>query len=943
MQKLIIMLLAICSVVPLMGQNKPANSLKIDFDRYILPNGLQVVLHQDKSDPIVAIAILYHVGSNREKVGRTGFAHFFEHMLFQSSENVGKGEFFKKIEDLGGTFNGGTWSDGTIYYEVVPKDALEKILWMESDRMGFFINTVTKEALENEKQVVKNEKRQRVDNVPYGHTAYVIDKALYPSDHPYNWQVIGSLEDLQAAQLSDVKEFYEKWYGCNNATLVLTGDFESLEAKKMIEKYFGEIKPHPSVETIKPRYGKIDKIVNLYHEDNFAKLPELTMVYSTVEDGHPDSYALDYLGSLLTDGKRAPLYKELVEEKQLAPQPQSYSSTSEIAGKFIIKVRANDAVDLDEVFKSVNIALSNFEKNGIDDRDMERIKNSLETQFYGGISSTINKAFQLAQYNVFKGDPGALQDEIRKIQAVTKQDVMRVYEKYIKGRNYIVTSFVPKGMPQLALENSTPAVVVEEPIVQGQEAPPLTEKMPEIQKTPSVINRSVEPALGTTPTITLPKIWNTNLTNKLQVLGIENSELPIVEFSLRIKGGMLLESSEKIGVSNLITDIMMEGTKNKTPEELQDAIGQLGATINVYTNPEFIEIAGNCLSRNYDAVMKLVEEILLEPRWDAKEFVRLKQNTLTLLVSRSAQPGYVASSAFNKIMYGKDNILSNPVLGTKASVERITIDDLKNYYNNNFTPSLSAFQVAGAVSQQQVLASLNGIEKRWSDKKVSLPNLRSMQSNLTDNVYFIDIPDAKQSVVLLGIPALKGGDKDYFAATVVNQRLGDGSSGRLFQILREEKGYTYGAYSNFARKINQGAFVASANVRSNVTLESIQTFKDILNKYQSDFSQQDLDLTKTSLTKGNALNFETLGQKLGILQNITTYDLPFDYVVKDEKTLQNMSLADAKALIGKYIDPKKLVYYIVGDAKTQLPRIKEAGIGKVILTDKEGNLLSDKP
>ncbi|MEM6723650.1 MAG: pitrilysin family protein, partial [Bacteroidota bacterium] len=436
------------------GGGVDANQFKIDYEKFTLDNGLEVILHQDKSDPIVAVAIMFHVGSNREKVGRTGFAHFFEHMLFQNSENVGKGNFFKTIEELGGDFNGGTWNDGTVYYEVVPKDALERILWMESDRMGFLINTVTVPVLENEKQVVKNEKRQRVDNQPYGHTNYVIDKALYPEDHPYNWQVIGSLEDLQNATLEDVKEFYDQWYGPNNATMVIAGDFDLVETKAMIKKYFDEIPSKAEVASLEARGAVVTETVKLMHEDNFANLPELRMVFPTVADGHPDSYALNYLGQLLSQGKRAPLYKEIVENQKLAPSTSSYNSTREIAGNFYFRIRANDGVDLDQVVAGVNTAMEQFEANGIDDRDMERIRNSLETDFYGGISSILSKAFQLAQYNEFRNDPDALVGEIESILGVTKEDVMRVYETYIKGKPYIMTSFVPRGQTDLAVEGS---------------------------------------------------------------------------------------------------------------------------------------------------------------------------------------------------------------------------------------------------------------------------------------------------------------------------------------------------------------------------------------------------------------------------------------------------------------------------------------------------------
>ncbi|MBP7184033.1 MAG: insulinase family protein [Saprospiraceae bacterium] len=927
------------------GAKAQKTQFKIDYEKYTLPNGLDVILHKDNSDPIVSVAIQFHVGSNREKQGRTGFAHFFEHMLFQNSENVGKGNFFKIIEDLGGTFNGGTWNDGTIYYEVVPKDALEKILWMESDRMGFMINTVTVPVFENEKQVVKNEKRQRVDNVPYGHTNYVIDKAMFPSDHPYNWQVIGSLEDLQNATIADVKEFYNKYYGMSNATLVIAGDIDFKQVKTLVDKYFSEISSGPAVEKITPRIPKLDSTKKFYHEDNFATLPELTLVWPTVEDQNPDRYALDYLAQILTDGKRAPFYKELVENQDLAPNVIAYNNGMELAGKFFIRVRPNEGVDLNKVHAALFKAMDDFEKNGIDDRDMDRIKNALEKDFYSGISSILNKSFQLCQYNEFTGSPDNLAKEIEKILAVKKEDVMNVYKKYIKGKNYIATSFVPKGKLDLILKGSQKAEVVEEPVVQGAEAPPMEEEKDNsaIVKTPSKIDRTKAPALGEAPTVTPPKIWSTNFKNGLTAYGIQNAELPMVEFSIRMKGGMLFDNIDKVGVANLITDLMMEGTKNKTPEQLQDAIGQLGATINMYTTSEYIELSANCLARNYDAVMALMKEILLEPRWDAKEFDRVKQATITTIQQRASQPNVVAQQAFNKVMYGSRSILSNMPMGTVESVESITLDDLKSFYKNYFTPTLASFNITGAIDENKAKASLEPLVNDWKRKEVKLPEVALPSTSEKPIVYFVDIPSAKQSVVQLGLPAVKGNDKDYFPLTIVNQRLGDGSAGRLFQILREEKGYTYGAYSSIPRRINQSFFVASASVRSNVTKESVQTFKDIISDYGTSFSQEDLDKTKVSTFKGNALAYETLGDKLGILQNISTYGLPIDYIKQNEDILSKMSLTDAKSYINKYVNPKKMVYFVTGDAKSQLERVKELGIGDVILIDKNGNPISTKP
>lgn len=428
----------------------------VNYEKFTLDNGLEVVLHKDDSDPVTAVALTFHVGSAREVEGKTGFAHLFEHLLFLESENLGKGGLDKMSSRVGGSgANGSTSRDRTNYFQTVPNDALEKMIWAEADKMGYFINTVTEAVVAKEKQVVKNEKRQGVDNAPYGHASYVIGKNLYPANHPYNWQVIGSLEDLQNATLADVKEFYRKWYVPNNATLVIAGDFDADQAKGWVKKYFNEI-PRGEEITPLPNYPvEITESKKLYYEDNFARLPELRMVWPTVEQYSPDMYALDILTQLLTNGKKAPFNKVLIEEEQLSSNVFMFSQNSEIAGETTLLIRAYPGTDLDKVSSAVDKAFTKFETDGFSEADLDRIKAGIETPFYNGLSNVLGKAFQLAQYNIFANDPGYINEDIQKTLAVTKDDVMRVYEEYIKGENSIATSFVPQGQKELALKNSS--------------------------------------------------------------------------------------------------------------------------------------------------------------------------------------------------------------------------------------------------------------------------------------------------------------------------------------------------------------------------------------------------------------------------------------------------------------------------------------------------------
>jgi len=921
------------------GQNTVSDpqEFKVDFEKFELDNGLQVVFHIDRSDPIVAVALTAHVGSAREKVGRTGFAHLFEHLLFLESENLGKGGLDKMTARIGGSgANGSTSRDRTNYLQTVPNDALEKMIWAEADKLGWFINTVTDPVLAKEKEVVKNEKRQGLDNQPYGHTSYVIDKNLYTEDHPYNWQVIGSLDDLQNATLPDVKEFFRRWYVPNNVTLTIVGDFDPEEAKVWVKKYFDEIPKGETIESITPRPGKIESIKKLYHEDNFAKLPELTMTWPTVEQYHSDSYALDVLTEYLTSGKEAPLNLVLVDDKKLTSNVRMYNRTSELAGQAQLSVRAFADKDLDEVAVAIEQAFSKFEEVGISEKDLARIKAGQETNFYNTLSSVLGKGVQLAQYNIFAHNPGFINEDIRHVLEVSTADVMRVYTQYIKGKNYIATSFVPKENLRAALEGSEKAEVAEEKIVMGAEEGFDASIQANYEKAPSSFDRTVEPPYGKAPEMKIPAVWQESLANGLKVYGIENHEVPLVQFNIVIDGGQLLDDPKIVGVANLLAQLMTKGTKNKTTAELEDAIEQLGASVNVFATTESTTISVNTLSRNYNEVMALVKEIILEPRWDFVEFELAKQSTISRIRQLEASPNMVAQNEFNKLIYGEGNIRAQNILGSIKSVEDITLDDLKTYYDKFISPSVTRMHVVGDLGKINILASLQNLTTAWESKEVSIPAFDAPTRPDPAQVYFYDIPDSKQSMLQVGYAALASSNPDYYPAAVMNYILGGGGfASRLTQELREGKGYTYGVRSSFAGGKVAGPFTITSGVRSNVTYESAQLVKDILSDYSSTYTPEDLKTTQSFMIKSNARAFETAGAKLTMLENISEYGWDVDYVKGREKIVNEMTVKRIQELAGSYLDPNKMIWLVVGDAKTQLEGLEKLGFGKPILIKKE--------
>lgn len=915
------------------------NSFGIKYEKFVLDNGLEVILHEDHSDPIVAVSTLVHVGSNREKPGKTGFAHFFEHMSFNHSENTPRGANRKLIPEWGGNRNGGTWNDGTIYYEVIPKDAFEKILWIDSDRLGFMINTVTKDALEKEIQVVKNEKRQNYDNVPYGYTSEVISSNLYPKNHPYNWTVIGLLPDLQAATLEDVKEFYEKYYGAGNATLVIAGDIDIAKTKERVKLWFGEIRKGPAVQPIKPQPAKLDAIKSFYYEDNFAKLPELTMVFPTVEQYNKDAYALNVLAELLSGSKNSPLYKVIVQDKKLAPNVSVYQDSKEIAGEFHIAVRGNADARLGDIKAAIDEGLKLFEKDGVADKELLRIKARLETGLYQGIENILDKAQRLGQDNEFKGDPGYVSKEAAIVQSITKADVKRVYEKYIKNQPYLVTSFVPKGKKELALANSMAATVWVEQVVAGVQNENVQQGADAVfEKTKTKHDRS-EPPFGEMPLFKMPPVWNGSLTNGMTVLGLESNEIPLVSFEVVIKGGHWADPINKSGVASLLSALMMQGTATKTPAELEEAIDMLGSSINVSSGNEEMRIRATCLKRNFEPTFALVKEILLQPRWDKTEYDRLYKALLTNLKGREANATSIANINLNKLIYGDQHILGYPASGTLQSVAGITLDDLKNYYQQYFSPSVASFHVAGDITKDRVEKSLAGLEKDWKGTAVNLPSYSIPAQTNAGTIFFINMPDAKQSVLYVGKLALSSKDAASEKLEFANEVLGSGSSGKLTQVLRIGKGYTYGASSVLIKSKETAPFMAATSVRANATLASLEIIRDMLKDYSNSFGEAEVSITKNKVLKRNTLLYESLGAKLAMLGEMSKYGKSMKYLEDKQQVLVNMQLADFKNIIQQQLKEEDMIYVVVGDKTTQWEEVKKLGKAKLVELDINGKPL----
>jgi len=909
----------------------PAQKL-LPTTSYTLPNGLKVIFHIDRSDPVVAVVLASHVGSSREVAGRTGFAHMFEHLFFLNSENLGPGGLDKLSARVGGTgANGSTSRDWTVYNQEVPKDALEKMIWAEADKLGYFIKTVTPAVLEKEKQVVKNEKRQRVDNAPYGHVQELMTSALYPADHPYSWMTIGSMKDLDAAKLDDVQAFYRRWYTPNNATLTIAGDFDPAQARAWVEKYFGELPRGAAAARPASRPVTLSASRSLTYQDSYAKLPQLSIAWPTVGVADGDAVALEVLGDLLTEGREAPLTRLLVEDRKLTDQVDVYSWDSEIAGEIVLAVRAFPNVTLDRVKGAIDQGLGDFARAGVDPAALARVKTLREAALYGSIGDVDGKATTIARYEAQTGDPEFLDTYLARLRALTPADIDRVFRRYVYERPSVAMSAVPKGKPALALTGATVVQPVTEPIVQGAEAA-VDQNAGRVTyaRTPSRIDRTVEPPFGAAPVVNVPVVWRAPGSTGLAVTGIEDRELPVARFTLSIDGGQQLDAGGRPGTANLLARMMTRGTARRTPAELEKALQALGARVEASVDRERLLLSGTTLARNYGATMALVREMMLEPRWDAAELGLAKAAVTAEIADNASNPAAIAARVTDVVSYPAGALQAGDILGTRESVAALSMAELKAAFAR-LSPLSSRYRVAGAVTQAQAVAALAPLTAAWRSAPAIGVAAQPPLAPTAARLYFYDIPDAKQSLLQFSAPAPRRADPDYYPLYVTNYILGGGGfASRLTQELREGKGYTYGVRSGVQGWWNGGRWTLTSPVRANVTLEAATLGRGIVGDYATTFTADDLALTKTFLTKSRAFQFEQLADKLNMLALIGDYGLAPDYPVREASVLNGMTVDRVRALSAQYLPVDRMTYVVVGDAATQMGRLDALGAGKPI-------------
>ncbi|MCB9692602.1 MAG: insulinase family protein, partial [Alphaproteobacteria bacterium] len=832
-------------------EGKPGD-IVIPYRKLELPNGLTVILHPDDSDPLVHVDVTYHVGSAREEVGRSGFAHFFEHMMFQGSEHVADEEHFKIITEAGGTLNGTTNTDRTNYFETVPSNQLEKMLWLEADRMGFLLDAVTQEKFEVQRETVKNERGQRVDNAPYGRSWERLGEAMFPAGHPYSWTTIGYIEDLNRADLDDLKRFFLRWYGPNNAVLTIGGRFDEDEVLGWVSKYFGPIPRGPEVEPAAPQRVTLDADRYISFEDRVA-LPMLNMQWPTVHARHPDEAPLDVLMAILGTGKTSLLYKNLVKEG-LAVQARAGHGCRELHCEFSLVAFANPEKigSLAEVEAVMRKSLEEFESRGVLDDDLQRVKQGIVADMVFGLESVSSKVSSLAAYETFTGDANYIARDIQRYQDVTKEDVQRVYDTYIKGRHAVVLSVVPNGKPDLVAHADTFERPVRD-IPEKGEAGELAMRRPT-----DTFDRGVRPEAGPNPTLTVPTTWRKELANGITVLGAANDETPTTAIRIRIAAGQKHEPLAKLGLATLTAAMLDEATAKSSNEELANRLEKLGSSIDIESGDSATEITIRSLTSELDATLAIAAERLLQPAFAEEDFARVKDQVLQAIESARTEPSTTASEVSRKLLFGEDNAFAHADLGTPETVQAITLDDVKAFYATGFVAGATTMVAVSDLAADDLIGRFAAF---GSLKAGDAPDteILAFPDLAAGTLYLIDKPGAAQSQIRIGKRAMpRDFTGEFYKANLMNYALGGAFNSRININLREDKGYTYGARAFFGGDQDVGYYVASAGVRTDATKESVvEFFKEIQGFYDDGITAEELAFTKSSIGQRDALKYET--------------------------------------------------------------------------------------
>ena len=879
----------------------------IAFEKHTLPNGLDVILHQDRSIPVAAINVWYHVGSKDEEIGRTGFAHLFEHIMFRGTRHH-KASHFEPLQKIGATLNGSTTGDRTNYWEDVPANYLELALWLEADRMGFLLDALDQDGFDTERDVVKNERRQSYENRPYGMAQWHIQQALFPLPHPYHWMTIGSQEDLDAASLDDVKDFFRRFYSPSNASLAIAGDIDTSEALGLAERYFADLDPGPAVRRIARADSPLAGRVDLEMTDRVT-LPRQYSVWLAPANMSGDDDASDILRAILSDGHSSRMYRSLVYEQQIAQSASVNYYAAEIAGQFRMELTPAEGHTLDEVETAAEEVLASIAAEPPTEEEFERAINRIEMQHYRTLSRVGGfggRADALNYFNVFTGDPDRLNRVMDDYRRVTREDVLRVHSQIMQGGQVRMRVY-----PERQLKTAS-----------------------------SAVDRTKQPAGGATATFVPPMPERGRLANGMEVIAVNKPGLPLVSFALMARAGATGDPADLPGLSSFMTSMMDEGTTNRTSQEISAAFEHIGSRLATEARKELTLLTAETLDRHWGHALGLAADVARNANFPEHELERVRRERLTDLRRAKDDAGFVADSNFGTLVFGSGSPYAHSNLGNEASVAIAQRTDMVARHQQALRPDRLCLMVAGDVNLDDAIAAAQESFGDWAAPAetaatVDIGDAPSGGDGV--RLYLIDKPGAAQSVIRAGLPLVERSHADHLALSVLNYAFGGQFSARLNQNLRQDKGYSYGynsgiSWYNAPSLLSAGGSVQTAVTREAV-VETLKEFADISG--ERPLTDEELHNAKNGLRLGYPAGFERPAQLLSQLVTLAQFGLPDDYFRTFEERLAGVNLADTHRMGAEYLRTDRLTILVVGDREQVEGPLRELGYGVTVL-DAEG-------
>ncbi|RMG67268.1 MAG: insulinase family protein, partial [Calditrichaeota bacterium] len=883
----------------------------IPYKKFVLDNGLTLIVHEDHKVPVVAVNVWYHVGSKNEKPGKTGFAHLFEHLMFNGSEHFDD-DYFQALDRLGATDRNGTTNrDRTNYFQNVPTNALDVVLWLESDRMGHLLGAITQEKLDEQRGVVQNEKRQG-ENQPYGKVFNTILENAYPKGHPYSWSPIGSMEDLNNATLDDVREWFKTYYGPANAVLSIAGDVNADEVYQKVVRYFGDIPSGPPINRQDVWIAKREENHRVIMQDRVPQA-RIYKVWNVPEIGSPEEDYLSLVADVLSSGKTSRFYKRLVYDEQIATDVAAYVFSGEIGSLFIIQATARPDVPLARVEKAVDEELERFLKEGPTEDELLRVKTDNIASFIRGIERIGGfggKSDILAYNQVFNGDPSYYKVSLRRIKEATPAQLLSTAREWLSSG-------------ELALE---------------------VHPFPQYKTVPSDVDRSKMPEPGPPPTPDFPDIQQATLSNGLKVLLAERHAVPAVTLNLVVDAGYASDQFALPGTASLAMDMLDEGTKHRSALEISDELDRLGASLRTGSNLDMSNVWLSALTANLDASLDLYADVILNPVFPEADFERLRKQRLAQIKREKSQPFSMALRVFPKLLYGENHAYAIPFTGsgTEESVQKIQRRDLINFHKTWFHPNNATLVVVGDVKMEQLLPLLEKHFRNWQPAEVPRKNIADVPLKSGSEVYLIDRPGSIQSVIFAGHVAPPKSDPRDLAMRIMNTVLGGQFTSRINMNLREDKHWSYGARSLIVNARGPRPFIAYAGVQTDKTAESIVEFRREIEEIRGPrpVTAEELEKVKQNEILRLPGSWETMNAVNNAITDIVEFQLPLDYYEKYPQLVRSITLEEVNQIAKSILHPDKLIWVVVGDREKIEPKIQALNLGPIHYIDADGNPVS---